>query len=76
MTSAIQGRLAGLLLVRQEDSNVHGRYIRVGVSYELPSKLLDLARNSWRLEIRGEYERDRRRGLSDFNYLIWHEYYL
>ena len=40
MTSAIQGRLAGLLLVRQEDSNVHGRYIRVGVSYELPSKLL------------------------------------
>jgi len=56
MTTAIQDQIAGLLLVPQEDSKVRGRYIRIGISHNLPSKLLVLARNSWRLGDDREYE--------------------
>lgn len=58
MTTAIEGGLAGLILVRQDDSSICGRYIRIGVFYNLRVDILPRVRGSWRLDDREEYERE------------------
>jgi hypothetical protein len=58
MNAAIPGTLAGLILVPHDESGVRGRYIRIGISYNLPSRLLALARGPWRPKSPTEYEEE------------------
>jgi hypothetical protein len=53
--TTIPDHLGGLLLVPQGEFSTPGRYIRIGVSANLPKKLLNLARGLWRLR-EEEYE--------------------